>query len=95
MKGLDMRNDKTSLIERLADAEQRLGVSFNALYAYTEGKWAHLNGEIDLRRATGNDLRIVANFYDSLGRMIETVEHYIEAGDGETFEAFNVDRYRR
>ena len=67
-----MRQDLSALIQRKQDTEQRLGVRLEALYAYRDQTWIHVNGEIHTLSSDPleRSLNVVINLYDAGGRLL-------------------------
>jgi hypothetical protein len=80
----------TDLIERADQLEHKLGVTFGALYAYGDGKWIHVNGELQPLRGDRlpDDLEILISFFDANGRMLGSIEHYVDPDGTIGFEPF-------
>ncbi len=90
--------DLTRILERLEVFEERTGVRLDALYAKPDGNsgWTingnfesgiRINGEVHPREGTSltKSLKVVADAYDDLGRLICTTDHFFNA---ETFFGF-------
>jgi hypothetical protein len=85
-----MREDMTSFIDRLPIVEERLGISLAGLYAYGDGKYIHVNGEIRSADTLDDDLLVVANLYDAGGRMLGVIEHDVAADNFMGFDSFSM-----
>ena len=85
-----MREDMTSFIERLPIVEQRFGVSLAGLYAYGDGEYIYVNGELRSERTLDADLEVVANLYDAGGRMLGAMEHIVSVFNFIGFDSFSM-----
>jgi len=85
-----MREDMTPFIERLPIVEQRFGISLAGLYAYGDGEYIHVNGEIRSAATLDADLEVVANLYDAGGRMLGEMKHIVSADDFMGFDSFSM-----
>jgi hypothetical protein len=85
-----MREDMTSFIERLPIIEQRFDVTLTSLYAYGDGQYIHVNGELRSERTLHADLEVVANLYDAGGRMLGEMKHIVSAEDFMGFDSFSM-----
>jgi hypothetical protein len=86
-----MREDLSRMIQRRQETEDRLGVRIEALYAYRDGTWIHVNGEI---HALGSgfiekSLNIVINLYDAAGRLLGSMSEYVDNDDFDGFDSFS------
>ena len=89
--------DLTDRIERLEVFEERVGVSFEALYCTIDNNdnWSDGNYRIELRgevhstsgTSIDDDLLIVLTVYDATGRVLETDSEWI---DSDAFFGFDV-----
>jgi hypothetical protein len=81
----------TALIERLPETETKVGVSVGALYAYGNGSFIVVNGEMKASAGTAlpDDLRVLVSFFDAGGRMLDSTEHWVEE-DGVELEPFSL-----
>lgn len=72
--GVAQNKDISHLIERLEAFEDRLGVSFEGLYAsvLTQIDFLKVNGELHPREGTGlnDDIEVVVSLYDTVGRLL-------------------------
>lgn len=82
----------TGLIERLPELEAKLGVTVDALYAYSDGKYIHINGELKAApgRTFPEGLKLAASFFDASGRMLETAEHWVDDEYATDLEPFSL-----
>jgi hypothetical protein len=85
-----MREDMTSFIERLSIVEQRFGISLAGLYAYGDGQYIYINGELRSERTLDADLEVVANLYDAGGRMLGDMKHIVSAEEFFGFDSFSM-----
>ena len=85
--------DVSHLIERLEAFEDRLGVSFEGLYAsvLTEIDFLEVNGELHPREGTGldDDIDVVVSLHDNAGRVLGVQTESIRADSFFGFEAFS------
>src|SRR5581483_11408658 len=82
----------TELIERVPEQEARAGIVLEALYAYRDSGWVHVNGEAKARMGTRlpEAFEITINFFDAAGRMLGSIIHYGDGESGMAFEPFSV-----